>query len=100
MISPTAILIAATLAFLGVLGVFGLGIYFGFRFLTTVAILKAAPDAKSAAAMMRATGTQTKTQDPEKVPMEMPATGIEGLADSPDAMARLRKKQDPSPDPY
>lgn len=98
MVTLNAILIAVTCIVLGVLGVLGIIAYSGFRFLRTIAILKAAPDAKAAAAMLRADGEPEK--QPEKQPMEMPATGIDELANSPEAIANLRKRQDPTPDPY
>lgn len=100
MITSNAILIAATLVILGLLGFLGLCAYLGFRFVTTVAILKAAPDARSATAMLRATGESVTQKDPEKIPMEMPATGIDELVNSPEAIKKLRKKQNPTPDPY
>ncbi len=73
MISPNAILIAATLVILGLFGVAAVGIYFGFRFLTTVAIVKMAPDAQTARTLLRAAGEKQKEQEPEKVAMEMPS---------------------------
>lgn len=101
MINSSAILLAATLAFLGLLALLGFGMFFAFRFLTTIAILKAAPDAKAAASMLRAAGQNAKTPtEPEKVAMELPATGVDEMASSPEAIKNLRKRQDPSPDPY
>gem|GEM_PF-5761055 len=100
MVTTNAILIAATIFLIAFLGVFGIVAHHGFRFLRTVAILKAAPDAKAAAAMMRADGGNETPQKPEKQPMEMPATGIDELSNSKEAIANLRKKQDPTPDPY
>lgn len=100
MIDPKLLLILATILLVALIALFGFGIYFAFRFLTTIAILKAAPDAKSAAAMLRAAGEPSKVEDPAKKPMEMPATGVDELANSPAAISNLRKRQDPSPDLY
>lgn len=100
MVTPNAILIAATLVILALLGVLAVGIHSGFRFLRTVVILKASPDAKSATAMLRADSEKKKEEQPMKLAMEMPATGIDELANSPEAIANLRTKQDPSADPY
>lgn len=99
MVTPNAILIAATIIILALLGVIAVFAYAGFRFLRTIAILKAAPDAKSAAALLRADNPEAPKQ-PEKQPMEMPATGIDELANSEEAIANLRKRQDPTPDLY
>lgn len=95
-LSPNALLAAVTVFGLGFLALLGLGMLLAWRFMTTVAILRAAPDAKSAAAMLRATGADGQPK-PEKVPMEMPATGIDELANSPEAIAKIRKKQNPTP---
>ena len=100
MISTNAILIAATLIVLGLIVLVGVVMYFGLRFLTTVAILKSAPDAKSAAVMLFAAHKRREPKAPEKQPMDMPATGIDELADNPEAMATLRKRQNPSSDSY
>lgn len=97
--TSNAILLAATVLLLAALGLCGCVVYFSFRLLRTVAILKAAPDAKMAAALLRA-DNGVVVGATEKQPMEMPSTGIEELANSPEAIANLRKKQDPTPDAY
>lgn len=95
-ISPTALLVAVTVFGLGVLGLIGVFVYFAWRFVTTMAVLRMTDDPAAAAKILRAAGVDGAAP-PMKQPMEVPPTGIDELKNSPEAIKKLRSKQDPTP---
>lgn len=95
-ISPTALLVAVTIFCLGVLVLIGVFVYFAWRFVTTMAVLRMTDDPNAAARILRAAGVDGP-KEPEKKPMELPPTGIDELKNSREAIKNLRKQQDPTP---